>query len=69
MALAKPCVQGQLSNEAAGESVEYGVEGGGMLATYRHLEASEVWRSVNQHLSPRIRESRQGPTITSFDDG
>jgi hypothetical protein len=36
MALAKSCVQGQLSNEATGENVEYGVEGGGMPATFCH---------------------------------
>jgi hypothetical protein len=35
-ALAKSCVQSQLSDEAAGESVEYEVEGGGMLATFCH---------------------------------
>ena len=35
-ALAKSCVQVQLSDEAAGENAEYAVEGGGVLATFRH---------------------------------
>jgi hypothetical protein len=30
------CAQTQLSNEAAGENVEYEVDGGGMLATFCH---------------------------------
>lgn len=34
--LAKSCAQTQLSNEAAGENVEYEVDGGGMLATFCH---------------------------------
>ena len=69
MALAKSCVQGQLSNETAGENVEYGVEGDGMPATFcRPRSFRSIAFSEPAPVSPDSGKPSRTCNDVTFDD-